>query len=109
MHACYHAGMAQMTWRTTEELLERVRLQAERHGRSLNDWVTTVMAAASDPSYAGSDADRVRERLARAGLLETTPTSTAGPRRPARQRLAAAQAAAGRGTPLSDLVTEARR
>lgn len=98
-----------MTWRTSEELLERVRSQAERHGRSLNDWVSTVMAAASDPSHAGGDADRVRERLAHAGLLETTAALPTSARRPASRRLAAARAAAGRGTPLSDLVTEARR
>lgn len=101
-----------MTWRTSEELLERVRSQAERHGRSLNDWVSTVMAAASDPSYAGDDADRVRERLAQAGLLEATEAPPAGQppaRRPASRRLAAARAAAGRGTPLSELVSDARR
>ncbi len=96
-----------MTWRTTEDLLDRVRRQAESHGRSLNDWVTTVLAAASDPSYAGSDAERVRERLARAGLLEAASSATA--RRPDRKRLAAARAAAGGGTPLSELVTDARR
>ena len=107
MHACYRAGMAQMTWRTTEELLDRVRRQAEQQGRSLNDWVTTVLAAASDPSYAGSDAERVRERLARAGLLEQPSSRT--PRRPDRKRLAAARAAAGSGTSLADLVTDGRR
>lgn len=97
-----------MTWRTTEQLLERVRSQAQQHGRSLNDWVTAVLAAASDPSYAGSDADRVRERLAQAGLLATDVTVRSG-RRPDRKALAAARAAAGEGTPLSELVTEARR
>jgi len=96
-----------MTWRTTEDLLDRVRRQAEAHGRSLNDWVTTVLGAASDPSYASSEAERVRERLARAGLLEAVPSATA--RRPDRKRLAAARASAGRGTPLSELVTDARR
>jgi hypothetical protein len=100
--------MAQMTWRTTEELLDRVRRQAEQQGRSLNDWVTTVLAAASDPSYAGTDAERVRERLARAGLLEVLSPSSSR-RRPDRKRLAAAREAAGRGTPLSDLVTDGRR
>jgi hypothetical protein len=99
--------MAQMTWRTTEELLGRVRRQAEQQGRSLNDWVTTVLSAASDPSYAGTDAERVRERLARAGILDATASSSR--RRPDRERLAAARAAAGRGTPLSDLVTDGRR
>lgn len=94
-----------MTWRTSDEVLERVRRQAERHGRSLNDWVTTVLAAASDPSLAGSEAEQIRERLAQAGLLART-----GPPRkpPTPRRLAEARAAAGRGTPLSELVTKGR-
>lgn len=97
-----------MTWRTDDELLRRVRLQAQQHGRSLNDWVTTVLAAASDPSYAGTDADRIRERLARAGLLDATVATRAG-RRPDRKALAEARAAAGQGAPLSELVVEGRR
>lgn len=97
-----------MTWRTTEELLDRLRRQAEQQGRSLNDWVTTVLAAASDPSYAGTDAERIRERLAAAGLLDVSLT-TGSRRRPDRKRLAAARSAAGKGTPLSDLVTDGRR
>ena len=36
-----------MTWRASEELLERVRRQAAEQGRSLNDWVTVVLDAAS--------------------------------------------------------------
>lgn len=101
-----------MTWRADAELLQRVRLQAQEHGRSLNDWVTTVLAAASDSTFAGSDADRVRERLARAGLLEARNGATTGARsvrRPDGKALAAAKAAAGRGTPLSELVVEGRR
>lgn len=94
-----------MTWRTSDELLARVRRQAELHGRSLNDWVTTVLAAASDPSFAGSEAEQVRERLAQAGLL----AAAGAPRkRPSARRVADARAAAGRGTPLSDLVSEGR-
>ena len=96
-----------MTWRMSEELLSRVRQQAEQHGRSLNDWVTTVLSAASDPAYAGSEADRLRERLARAGVLDSVP---AGPgRRPSRKAVTEARAAAGRGTPLATLVGDGRR
>lgn len=94
-----------MTWRTSDEVLERVRQQAQRQGRSLNDWVTAVLAAASDPSLAGSEAEQIRERLAHAGLLART-----GParKRPSPQRLAAARAAAGQGKHLSELVAEGR-
>lgn len=94
-----------MTWRADDELLERVRQQAARQGRSLNEWVTIVLAAASDPSLAGSEAEQIRERLARAGLL--APTGPAR-KRPSAQRVAQARAAAGRGTPLSDLVAADR-
>ncbi len=96
-----------MTWRTSDELLERVRRQARTHGRSLNEWVTTVQSAASDPAYAGDEAQELRERLARAGVLDDpAPASRA---RPAPARLAKSRAAAGRGTPLSGIVSAYRR
>lgn len=99
--------MAQMTWRTTVEILERVRRQAEHAGRSFYDWVTTVLDVASDPLMAGSGAERIRERLRRAGLLES-PTPGAR-RRSGPAPLAEERAAAGRGIPLSQLVTSERR
>ena len=95
-----------MTWRTSDELLERVRRQAQEHGRSLNEWVTAVMSAASDPSSAGNEAQQLRERLARAGILEDAEAPVP---RPSRARVTAARAAAGRGTALSDIVTANRR
>ena len=95
-----------MTWRASDELLEQVRRSAQRHGKSLNDWVTTVMAAATDPAYASDEATALRERLDRAGLLETA-TGDA-PRRSAARQVAAARARAGRGQPLADLVTGQR-
>jgi hypothetical protein len=99
--------MAQMTWRTTEELLERVRRQAEAHGRSLNEWVSTVLAAASDPSYAGDQAQQLRERLTRAGILDESAGTRA--RRPDAKRVAQARHAAGQGTALSDIISASRR
>lgn len=96
-----------MTWRVPDELLAQVRRQAQSHGRSLNDWVTTVMAAASDPAHAGDAAAQVRERLARAGLLDEP--SGQAPRRPDARRVKAARARAGTGRPLSELVAEQRR
>ncbi len=99
--------MAQMTWRTSDELLERVRRQASQRGRSLNDWVTTVLSAATDPALSGDEAQQVRERLTAAGLLE--PVEPVAHRRPAEADVARARAAAGQGTPVSDLVAEGRR
>lgn len=95
-----------MTWRTTDELLERVRRQAEAHGASLNEWVSTVLDAATDPDTAATPGDAVRERLARAGLLFTPEPSTTA--RPSATRLARARKAAGHGTPLADLVRDGR-
>lgn len=95
-----------MTWRTSDELLERVRRQAQEHGRSLNEWVTAVLAAASDPASAGDEAHQLRERLARAGVLEDVEQPVI---RPAAKRVAAARAAAGRGRSLAGIVSDDRR
>lgn len=100
--ACYHASMAQVTWRADDELLGRVRHAAARSGWSVNAWISRVLDAATDPELSGSDLDRVRERLARAGLLEEQVAATV-PRAEA-ARVDEARARAGRGTALSDLV-----
>ncbi len=101
--------MAQMTWRASEELLERVRCQAAEQGRSLNDWVTVVLDAASDPATAGGQAERLRERLGRAGLLEAPGAAfPVVPARAAAEQLAQARAAAGSGVTLAELVSDGR-
>jgi plasmid stability protein len=97
--------MAQMTVRLDDELLDRVRHAAATRGRSMNDYVGVVLDAATDPELAGSEAERLRERLSRAGLL--VPVSSSRPR-PSRAQVARARAAAGIGTPLSTLVSEGR-
>jgi hypothetical protein len=99
--------MAQMTWRGDEELLERVRRAAVARGWSVNRWVTQVFAAATDPGLAGTEAERVRERLAAAGLLD--PPQAVGAVVLDRNRVAQARRAAGQGRRLSDLVIEDRR
>jgi hypothetical protein len=97
--------VAQVSWRAPDELVERVREVAAAHGISVNEYLTRLARAATDPELAGDDAARTRERLARAGLL-----APAGPirRRPDPGAVAAARAEAGRGTPLSDLVASDR-
>lgn len=98
--------MAQVSWRADDELVERVRQVASRSGRSLNEYLTVVLSAATDPELAGSEADGVRERLALAGLLEEpTPGSV---RAPGAQAVADAAARAASGTPLDELIASGR-
>jgi hypothetical protein len=97
--------MQQMTWRAPAELIERVRHAARRQHRSMNDYVTAVLDAATNPRLAGSEAERLRERMDQAGLL-----ARPGQRRsrPPAEETAAARARAGRGTELSRLISEDR-
>ncbi len=97
--------MAQLTIRTTEELLARVRAAAASRGGSMNDFVTRVLDVATDPDLNTDETDRVRERLAQAGLLVT---QAAPRRRPDGQAVAAARAAAGAGRTMSDLIGDGR-
>ena len=97
--------MAQLTIRASDELVDRVRAAAARLGRSMNEYVVAVLGAATDPDLAGDDVERIRERLDRAGLL--APIGVVR-RRPDADRLVAARAAAGQGTPLSDIVASGR-
>ncbi len=96
----------QISLRLPDELGAQVRLHAERAGRSVNGWITLVLGAAVDPDLAGSEAERTRERLARAGLL--APLTGARGRRPDADAVARARAAAGRGRSLSGLVSDDR-
>ncbi|HET9874952.1 MAG TPA: hypothetical protein VFQ37_04205 [Mycobacterium sp.] len=94
-----------MTWRAPSELVERIRQVASRRGWSLNEYLTRLAQAATDPALAGDDVDRLRERLTLAGLL-----IEAGQRRtrPDRDAVARARRAAGEGTSLSSLVVRDR-
>ena len=105
MHACYRRGMEQMTWRAPADLIERVRRAARRQHRSMNDYVTAVLDAATNPRLAGSEAERLRERLDQAGLLAEPGERH---RRPSREETAGARSRAGAGTALSQLVGEDR-
>jgi hypothetical protein len=105
MHACYYVGMDQMTWRAPTDLIERVRRAAQRQHRSMNDYVTAVLDAATDPHLAGDEAERLRERLDLAGLLAEPGERR---RRPPREQAASARRRAGQGTALSELVSKGR-
>lgn len=98
--------MAQITIRADDELIERVKRSAAGVGRSMNDYVTSVLDAATDPNLAGTSAERLRERLQIAGLL-TTPSPLSG-RRPSASAVARAGSRAAAGRPVSDFVSDGR-
>lgn len=106
MHEYYHDIMVQLTLRVDEALARRLKATAAEHGRSVNSYATAVLHAAVDPDLAGDEAERIRSRLAQAGLLAaTTPIATPTPDEEA---VDGARRRAGRGRPLSDLVAEGR-
>ncbi|MEQ3552952.1 transcriptional regulator [Pseudonocardia nematodicida] len=98
--------MSQVTWRAPDELVERLRQVASGEGRSLNEYLTRLVRAAVDPDTAEDGLERIRERLARAGVLAPAGVPHV---RPDADAVAEARRAAGRGTPLSDLVSDGRR
>jgi hypothetical protein len=63
----------------------------------MNDYVTAVLDAATNPSLAGDEAGRLRERLDLAGLL----AEPGERRRRPREAAATARRRAGTGTALS--------
>ncbi|MGH3611224.1 MAG: transcriptional regulator [Pseudonocardia sp.] len=94
-----------MTWRGPDELVDRAPMAAAAQHRSMNDSLTRLVEAATDPNLAGDDAARIRERLEWARLL----VASGPPRhRPDPAAMAAARAVTGRGTPLADLVADDR-
>ncbi|MHB8467625.1 MAG: transcriptional regulator [Acidimicrobiales bacterium] len=97
--------MPQVTWRADDELVRRVRDAAERQGRSMNEYVTVVLDAATNPDLADGERQRVRERLARAGLL----APPGEPRhRPPAAAVRKARREAATGTSVASLVSEGR-
>lgn len=99
--------MSQLTIRSDEELVERVRRAAQAHGLSINVYVVRVLDAATNPDWVSDAAERLRERLAAAELLATERPAQRR-ERPSREAVAAARQRAGGGTLLSDIVAETR-
>lgn len=97
--------MAQVSWRADNEIVERAKRAAARSDRSLNEYITLVVSAASNPDFAGSESEIVRERLAMAGLL----AHPGPPRsRPSEAEVKAAGERAASGTPLDKLISTGR-
>lgn len=98
--------MAQMTIRADDDLVKRVRRAAEQQGLSMNAYVSHVLNVATSPEYAVSSFERISERFRAAGLLAERSEQEDVSLRP--ERVAAARKAAGRGTPLSEIVASDR-
>ena len=99
--------MRQVTLRLTDELANQLKAAASERDRSVNTYAAAVLAAATNPDFADSESVRLRERLARAGLLSDAPPVRSG--RPAGADVRRARAAAGKGRSLAELVSEERR
>ena len=100
--------MQQFSVRLSDEHGDAVRRLAAARGRSVNQTFEDLVAAATDPTYAESEHLALQERLARAGLIFDVSALADAPA-PGARELERARAAAGRGTPLEDLVSEGRR
>ena len=106
----YHRFMGHFSVRIDDDLHHRVREAASHANTSLNGYVTRVLCVATEPSPLEPEADRIRARLAAAGLL-----SSAEP--PAEFRLEAgdrqafedARRRSGDGTSGSALIAAERR
>lgn len=95
-----------MTWRASEELIRDVKRVAAQRGTSVNEFVTQLVIAATDPQHAADVDDRIRERLARSGLLAPSAQGPAPAVDP--DAVAAARREAGQGTALSQVLSESR-
>jgi uncharacterized protein (DUF1778 family) len=105
-HDRYHDIMRQLTLRVPAELAEQLKGAARDREESVNGYAVKVLSAAVDPDLAGDEITGLKERLARAGLLLTP--ERLSKKHPSSRSISRARAAAGRGKPLSDFVTEGR-
>ena len=97
--------MRQLTLRVDDALVGRLKQVAAERNESVNSYAEAVLSAAVDPELAGDEVERLRERLARAGVLMTSDRDV---RRPPERELAKARKTAGRGKSLSHYLTEGK-
>jgi uncharacterized protein (DUF1778 family) len=99
--------MRRLTLRVPDELAERLKRAAAGRKESVNDYAVEVLSAAVNPDRPGDEITDLKERPAQADLLLLPERLST--KRPSTRALVRARAAAGRGKPLSDFVTEGRR
>jgi hypothetical protein len=71
--------MVRLNLRIDDALADDLRAMAARRGESVNAMATTVFRALTDSNASGRDVQQIRERLARAGLLDQ-PAAEPAPR-----------------------------
>lgn len=98
--------MQQITWRADDDLVARVKVNAQDQCVSMNEYLTRIAQAATDPSLSSSAIEEIRSRLRLAGLLSDFDARDEA--RPDKDAVAAARQRAGQGTPLSELVRTSR-
>lgn len=98
--------MAQISLRIPDELADDLKSEARNQKLSLNGYLTFVLRTATDPEFAGNEADQLRDRFRRAGMLSEWSKPIG--ERASREELAEARRKAGEGANLSDLVAEDR-
>jgi HicB family len=105
MHAIM-PSRTQLTLRVPEHLARDLKRVAAERGLSVNAFADQALRAAVDPDASGSEIERLRERLARAGVLATHPPSTRP--RPSGEDFEKARHAAGKGVSASQLISRDR-
>jgi len=98
--------MQQITWRADDDLVARVKVNAQNQRVSMNEYLTRIAQAATDPSLSSSAIEEIRSRLRLAGLLSEFDARDEV--RPDEDAVLAARQRAGQGTPLSELVRTSR-
>ncbi len=101
--------MAQLSLRIDDDLHRRARQAAAASGVSLNGYITRLLTVAMDPAADEPDADRIRARLAAAGLIDSATRPAAPQHTPAdEERFQAALSRSRGGTTGSSLVAQER-
>lgn len=98
--------MHQFSVRLSDDHGAAVKRLAQARGRSVNQTFEDLVVAATDPANASDPLSALRERMVRAGLAYDVSGGTG--MAPDATALDQARAAAGRGTPLSQIVSEQR-
>lgn len=86
--------------------MARVKLRAQEQQVSMNEFLTRVAQAATDPSTSSSAVEEIRSRLKLAGLLSDFDVPDLV--EPDEHVVEEARKLAGQGTPLSKLVIDNR-